>query len=148
VHTRQPSQPRRSNQLTLLIGDDDSAVRECVAELVVGRGFHVLLASSGSESLHLLLSRVVDLTILDVHMPDMTGIEVFERFVRGPFIAASDRAPAPPAERRLDAIFMSADATPDVRTWCERTGKRLLGKPFDPDDMRAAIDAVLSGRAA
>jgi CheY-like chemotaxis protein len=148
VTHRQPSPLRRSSQITLLIGDDDSAVRECVAELVVGRGFHVLLASSGSESLHLLLSRAVDLTILDVHMPDMTGIEVFERFVRGPFIAASDRAPAPPAERRLDAIFMSADATPDVRSWCERSGKRLLGKPFDPDDMRAAIDAVLSGRAA
>jgi CheY-like chemotaxis protein len=137
-----------SRQITLLIGDDDSCVRECVAEVVGNRGFRVLLAGSGSESLRLLLSCPVDLTILDVHMPDMTGIEVFERFVRGPFIAASDRAPAPPTERRLDAIFMSADATPDVRDWCERSGKRLLGKPFDPDDMRAAIDAVLSGRAA
>ena len=139
---------RLPRQITLLIGDDDSCVRECVAEIVTARGFQVLLASSGSESLRLLLSCRVDLTILDVHMPDMTGIEVFERFVRGPFIAGRDSAPAPPAVRRLDAIFMSADATPDVRSWCERTGKRLLGKPFDPDDMRAAIDAVLSGRAA
>jgi CheY-like chemotaxis protein len=141
-----PKLPPR--QITLLIGDDDSSVRECVAELVGGRGFQVLLAATGSQSLSLLLSRRIDLSILDVHMPDMTGIEVFERFVRGPFIAASDCAPAVPAERRLDAIFMSADATPDVRSWCERTGNRLLGKPFDPDDMRAAIDAVLSGRAA
>ena len=68
--------------------------------------------------------------------------------MRGPFIAGTHCAPAPPAEPRLAAVFMSADATPDVRSWCERTGKRLLGKPFDPDDMRAAIDAVLSGRAA
>jgi CheY-like chemotaxis protein len=139
---------RLPRQITLLIGDDDSCVRECVAEIVGGRGFQVLLAPNGTESLRLLLSCRVDLTILDVHMPDMTGIEVFERFVRGPFIAGSVGAPAAPAERRLDAIFMSADATPDVRSWCERTGKPLLGKPFDPDDMRAAIDAVLSGRAA
>ena len=138
--TRQP--------VTLLVGDDDALVRECVAEIVRTLGFEAVLARSGEESLAILLRQTIDLSILDVNLGDMTGIEVFERFVRGPFIAASDRAPAPPAERRLDAIFMSADATPDVRSWCERTGKPLLGKPFDPDDMRAAIDAVLSGRAA
>jgi CheY-like chemotaxis protein len=131
---------------TLLIGDDDTAVRECVVELIGDRGFRIFTADCGERSLQILLSEQVDLTILDIHMPDMTGMDVFERYVRGPFIAA----PGGPAEhagaRRLNAIFMSADATPEIRRWCEGVGSRLLDKPFAPDAMRAAIDAVLSGR--
>jgi CheY-like chemotaxis protein len=138
-----PSIPR----LSLLIGDDDSAVRECVADLVAARGFEVFLAGTGSESLAILLSRAIDLTILDVHMPDLTGIEVFERFERGAFIAGPQGAPAAPASRRLDAIFMSADPTPEIRGWCRTRGRLLLDKPFEPDAMRAAIDAVLAGRS-
>jgi hypothetical protein len=42
---------------------------------------------------------------------------------------------------------MSADATPEVRGWCRTQGRRLLDKPFEPDAMRAAIDAVLTGRS-
>src|SRR5262249_27595553 len=93
---------RLDRPVTLLIGDDDPSVRECVVELVAGRGFRILTAGSGLESLQILLRAPVDLSILDVHMPDMTGIEVFERFVRGPFIAAPDCAPELPRPRRLD----------------------------------------------
>jgi CheY-like chemotaxis protein len=138
--------PLPSHRLALLIGDDDTAVRECVADLVADRDFEVFMAGTGSESLQILLSRRIDLTILDIHMPELTGIEVFERFVRGAFIAGPRGAPLAPAERRLDAIFMSADATPEIRGWCRTRGRRLLDKPFEPDAMRAAIDAVLSGR--
>ena len=137
--------PNSSRPYTLLIGDDDSSVRQCVADLVSGRGFRIFTAGTGAESLQILLRARIDLTILDVHMPDMTGIEVFERYVRGPFIAAPDSAPAPPTQRRLPAIFMSADATPEIRSWCETTGSWFLDKPFEPDAMRAAIDALLQG---
>jgi CheY-like chemotaxis protein len=134
-------------QPTLLIGDDDSAMRECVVELVSGRGFRILTADCGERSLQILLAEQVDLTILDIHMPDMTGMAVFERYVRGPFIAAPEGPAQHAGARRLDAIFMSADATPEIRTWCESVGSRLLNKPFEPDAMRAAIDAVLGGRS-
>ena len=66
--------------------------------------------------------------------------------MRGPFIAAPDRLPAPPAERRMRAIFMSADATPQIRSWCESTGSWFLDKPFAPDDMRSAIERLLTDR--
>ncbi|MHC5212506.1 MAG: response regulator [Planctomycetota bacterium] len=138
--------PSPRHRLSLLIGDDDTAVRECVADLVSERGFEIFMAATGSESLQILVSRSIDLTILDVHMPDLTGIEVFERFVRGAFIAGPQGAPVAPEGRRLDAIFMSADATPEIRGWCRTRGRRLLDKPFEPDAMRAAIDAVLTGR--
>ena len=139
---------RFKRQLSVLIGDDDSSVRQCVVELIADRGFRVFTASTGAESLQILVRAPIDLSILDVHMPDMTGIEVFERYVRGPFIAAPDSAPAPPSQRQLPAIFMSADATPEIRSWCAATGSWFLDKPFAPDDMRAAIDRLLADRAA
>ncbi len=132
--------------LTLLVGDDDSAVRDCVVEIVSACGFRVVTAASGRESLQILLRTPIDLSILDIHMPDMTGMEVFERFVRGPFIAAPEGPAARAPARRLDAIFMSGDATPEIRSWCAGIGSRLLDKPFEPDEMRAAIDAVLDAR--
>ena len=137
--------PHVNRQVTLLVGDDDALVRECVAELVRALGLGVVEARSGSESLQILLRQTIDLTILDVNLGDMTGIEVFERFVRGPFIAAP-RALRPPVPRRLPAIFMSSEPTPEVRSFCETTGSWFLDKPFVPDDMRGAIRALLPGR--
>jgi CheY-like chemotaxis protein len=131
---------------SLLIGDDDSSVRECVAELVTPLGCRVHLAATGSESLRILLGTPIDLSILDIHMPDMTGMEVFERYVRGPFIAGPDRAPAPPQPRRLAAIFMSSEATPAIRSFCKSTGSWFLDKPFAPADMRLAIERLLTER--
>lgn len=137
----------RSHHLTLLVGDDDALVRECVAEIVRALGLGVVQARSGEESLQILLRERIDLSILDVHLGDMTGIEVFERYVRGPFIAAPAAAPTPPAPRRLRAIFMSSEPTPEVRSFCESTGSWFLDKPFEPEAMRGAIRALLPGRA-
>jgi CheY-like chemotaxis protein len=138
--------PAHRNRISLLIGDDDSAVRECVADLVAGRGFEIFMACNGSQSLSILLQQRIDVSILDVHMPDMTGLEVFERYVRGAFIAPPRAAPRRAHHRRLDVIFMSADATPEIRHWCARSGTDLLDKPFEPDAMRAAIDRLIASR--
>lgn len=140
-----PGQPVR-HPVTLLVGDDDALVRECVADIVRALGLGVVEARSGSESLQILLRQTIDLSILDVNLGDMTGIEVFERFVRGPFIAAP-RALQPPVPRRLSAIFMSSEATPEIRSFCEATGSWFLDKPFEPDAMRTAIRTLLPGRA-
>jgi len=134
------------HQMTLLVGDDDALVRECVAELVRALGLGVVEARSGSESLQILLRQTIDLSILDVNLGDMSGIEVFERFVRGPFIAAP-RALQPPVPRRLPAIFMSSEPTPEIRSFCEATGSWFLDKPFEPDQLRSAIRVLLPGRA-
>lgn len=136
-----------THRFTLLVGDDDALVRECVAEIVRALGLGVVLARSGGESLHILLRERIDLSILDVNLGDMTGIEVFERYVRGPFIATAAGAALPPAPRRLPAIFMSSEPTPEVRHFCETTGSWFLDKPFEPEAMRTAIRALLPGRA-
>jgi CheY-like chemotaxis protein len=133
----------RSRQFTVLVGDDDAAVLASVVELVRVEGLTVRPARSGSEALHVLLSMPIDFTILDVHMPDMTGFEVMERYLAGPLIAPAAGAPERLAAPRLPAIFMSGEATTEMHAHCRESGWRLLDKPFDPSDMRAAVNRVL-----
>ncbi len=134
---------RHHQPLSVLVGDDDDAVRACVVELIAARGFRIFTAHDGRESLHILLSKPIDFTILDVHMPDMLGIEVIERYLAGPLVAPPREAPARAARPAIPTIFMSAAATPEIRTRCEHLGQPLLDKPFAPGQLRAEVERIL-----
>lgn len=122
-----------------LVGDDDPAQRQGVVEVVAHRGFRVYTAGSGREVLEILRSVPIDVTILDIHMPGFTGIEIVEMTRRT--VWHDGRRFVGPAV--IPAIFMSADITPDLQTRCEHTGSVLLPKPIQLRSMRQAIDRVL-----
>lgn len=129
---------------SVLVGDDDAAVRGAVVEVLADRPVQVLTATSGSEALTILVSHQIDFTILDVEMPGMTGIEVLNRYLRGAFIAPAQGQGARLRPRRtLPAIFMSGNRDGDIRQACELLGMTFLPKPFAAMDMRRAVDEVL-----
>ncbi|GJM23513.1 MAG: hypothetical protein DHS20C15_34280 [Planctomycetota bacterium] len=136
----------RSNRLTVLIGDDDVAVRSSVEDLLGDRGFRLLTAGDGREALQLLFGELIDFSILDVEMPGLSGPEVIHAFLQGPFIAG-DSGPAQRAAppREMPVIFMSGNHSEEVRSTCEELGSTFLDKPFAPNDMREAVDRVLAG---
>ena len=132
---------RRS--MSVLVGDDDASVVECVVEILGGRNFEVHTAFCGSEALQILVNSSIDLTILDIHFPDMTGFDVLDRYLEGPFVSDTESGSVRRASRGpLPAIFMSGDVTPEVQHRCDRVGWPLLDKPFAVADMRAAIDRI------
>lgn len=62
---------------TVLIVDDSSTDRELAGGLLTAQGNHrVLAAASGTEALNLLAETPVDLVVTDLHMPEMTGLEL------------------------------------------------------------------------
>jgi CheY-like chemotaxis protein len=65
--------------LTVLIVDDEPVNRLVLARMVEHFGAHPLEAASGAEALELLGARPVDLVLLDIHMPQMSGIQTLER---------------------------------------------------------------------
>jgi DNA-binding response OmpR family regulator len=67
--------PAHRSHPTLLISDDDRDFRDALAESLQRRGFELLLASNGREALSLATQCSVDLLLLDMHMPQMTGLE-------------------------------------------------------------------------
>lgn len=61
---------------TILVADDDKALRTLLREILSQEGYDVLEASDGQEALAILSSTPVDLLITDRSMPGMGGLEL------------------------------------------------------------------------
>lgn len=68
----------RTQTYSVLITDDDLSCRETLRDIVEPEGFRTVLASSGEEALDIVRDRPVDLALLDMHLPRMTGLETLE----------------------------------------------------------------------
>ncbi|MDO4482347.1 MAG: response regulator transcription factor [Bacillota bacterium] len=65
------------NRYTILIADDDSSIREVLSVLLENEGYNVLQAENGQRAVEETAGRSdIDLVILDIMMPGMSGIEV------------------------------------------------------------------------
>lgn len=71
-------------QHTLLVVDDNPDNVDMLARRLRKKGYQVLTAASGQEALSLLRSQPIDLVILDVMMPEMSGLEVVEKLRQEP----------------------------------------------------------------
>jgi signal transduction histidine kinase/CheY-like chemotaxis protein len=80
--TKPNADERRGRVASVLVIDDDPAVRDLMHRFLVRSGFQVLTASGGVEGLELAHSQRPDVIILDVMMPIMDGWEVIERLKR------------------------------------------------------------------
>jgi CheY-like chemotaxis protein len=63
---------------SILIADDDSGCRDALRSIVEPEGYRTVLAASGEEALDIVQEQQVDLALLDMHMPHMTGLETLE----------------------------------------------------------------------
>ena len=63
---------------TVLIVDDEPALRHTLTRVLQTAGCNVTAAASGAEALHLLVSGGFDLIYLDIHLPDINGLDVLK----------------------------------------------------------------------
>jgi DNA-binding response OmpR family regulator len=61
---------------TILVIEDDEGVQALLYELLTDEGYTVLLADSGEEGLVIVTYDVVDLAIIDLHLPGLPGYAV------------------------------------------------------------------------
>ncbi|WP_139491140.1 response regulator transcription factor [Brevibacillus dissolubilis] len=73
---------QKSSPATILVADNEPAVLEVISVALTREGYHVIPACDGMEALEVLRSQPVDLAILDIMMPRLTGFDVC-RIVRG-----------------------------------------------------------------
>ena len=64
---------------TVLVVDDEPALREFVRRNLEIRGFNVLTAANGLEALAIFNTQTISLVILDLMMPRMDGLETVRR---------------------------------------------------------------------
>ncbi len=67
--------------LTILIVEDDPHQRLWLEEELTDEGYHVLTTERGRDALALVQEKQPDLVVLDIHMPDMDGLDVLGRLL-------------------------------------------------------------------
>jgi PAS domain S-box-containing protein len=132
-----PSQRDVTGQDTILLVEDEEAVRSFAARALRMRGYHVLEAGGGEEALEIVRNAQapIHLLITDVVMPNMDG-PTLVRHVRG-------------LKPEMAIIFMSGYAEEAFRRNDEKAEDlHFLPKPFGLKQLAAKVKEVLSGQPA
>jgi CheY-like chemotaxis protein len=119
---------------TLLVVDDSATKRYLLVSWLTRAGFTVLEAETGSAALDLLRENsTVDLVVLDVKLPDMSGFDVCEQIKTDSVYGV------------LPVIHVSAHAVDvvDRAQGLNRGADAYLVEPIDPDELIATAQAVL-----
>ena len=140
---------RVTAKIRLLVADDDASLREALGEFFAREGYAVQLAASGLEAIEFLRRRSCDVSVLDGHMPGLTGPQVLRQLLH-------DAGPAaiPPT------LLVSSDVS--IETWVREQfamfradeaaratgnpGALLVGfvpKPFRLEALRRSLEMLL-----
>jgi CheY-like chemotaxis protein len=115
----------------VLVVEDESLIRTCLAEGLTDAGYHVTTAPNGAEALDRIHEERPDAILLDLLMPVMDGLEFLSRRHAQPRLAA------------LPVVVLSAagvSAMRDARALCATA---VLSKPIDLDVLSAVLELVL-----
>lgn len=111
---------------SILIVEDDSTIRVTVGNFLARQGFSVDMAESGEQALDMLKTRSFSLVLLDLHLPDMHGLDILAK------IRESDDRP----------LVLIMTAYPEVRTAVaalKAGAYDYINKPFDLEDLLELI---------
>jgi len=120
---------------TVLLVEDEEAVRRVAARILTANGYRVLTAHDGPAALSAAAREAgpIHLLLTDMVMPGMTGRELAERLV---------------VERPGTRVLYMSGYTEDavVRETVATAGHAFLQKPFDPDALARKVRDVLDGQ--
>lgn len=112
----------------LLVEDDDS-LRSCLGEFLASHGWEVGATAFGADAMAMAQRHRFDFTILDFHLPGMTGLELFQRLA---------------AIRPLPAILMSGLASAEEAAAARHAGFfTFLRKPLELDRLRQSVQQLI-----
>jgi len=101
----------------VLVVDDDDGVRRQLRYLLEDEGYEVEVAATGAAALTVATESRFDVVILDVRLPDVSGIEVFEAFRR--------------RSETVKTIIVSGFLVDEEIAKAEDRGAHFLAKPVD-----------------
>ncbi len=120
-------------RLNILVVDDSGVMRKMVLRALTESGLDlgtVFEAANGREGLAVIERETLDVVLLDIHMPVMTGEELFMHLKSSP------------KTKSLPVVFISSESSSArIETLMER-GAGFIHKPWSAEDFRAQILAV------
>jgi two-component system chemotaxis response regulator CheY len=120
------------NKKVILIVDDSKTVRDQVRGILEGAGYAVVEAADGQEALEKIrMYRDFAMVILDVQMPNLTGIAMVERLKADGIIP------------NLPVIMLTTEAQLSLIARAKQAGaKGWIVKPFKPEHVVAAVNKL------
>lgn len=116
--------------LSMLLAEDDDALRESLSGFFDAQGFRVFSARSGTEAVEIAVAEKISFSVMDINMPGLTGIEALK--------AIHEKM------GRLPCIFMSGDASCRTKLEVfEAGGFSFLAKPIRIDLMKRSVDRLV-----
>jgi FixJ family two-component response regulator len=118
------------NDVTIFLVDDDASVLKALKRLIKSAGFNVKAYSSAHDFLNCGYEKQAGLLILDVQMPEMSGIEVQQKV----FDSGS----------KMPIIFITAHENEEIKNAAIQAGAvAFLQKPFEENAILSAISKGL-----
>jgi two-component system nitrogen regulation response regulator GlnG len=114
----------------LLIDDDPALIPTLVRQVFPGPAHRVEVAGTGAEGLERVRARPPDVILLDLRLPDQSGLEVYQQIRR--------------IDARIPVIFVTMAKTADAAIEAMRQGAYdYLFKPLDPHHLQRAVGEAL-----
>lgn len=117
----------------ILVIDDEERIQEVVQTcLEILNGWEVLTASSGNQGLRQAQTQQPDAILLDVSMPEMDGLAIFQQLQENPLTQS------------IPVILLTARVQPADRERFAQLGiAGVITKPFDPVQLAAQVTQAL-----
>ena len=132
---RPPDLGSPSSNTTVLVVDDDSSVLAEYGAFLEKAGYTVVLSEDGARAIKTLQSQQVDLVLLDLNMPRMSGLETF--------LAAMHVRPG------IRAVVHSSHVTPEQTLKLKALGvTAILNKPAGRTEILLALRQAWQDRTA
>lgn len=121
--------------LRVLIVDDELAIRRTLERALQRRGYHVLTAASGEAACDMLRLGPVDVVLMDLRMPTMSGQTLYHVIL----------SQWPEIANRV--VVMSGDPeSGEHEQWLEMYQLPVVAKPFDLAAVYGIVDALLASQ--
>ena len=118
-------------QATVIIVDDDHAFVDAVSLFLQKRGYRTRIGYNGCEGRGLLSAEDAAVAIIDVHMPDLGGLELVESLQN--------------CAHRPAVILISADDSLETERRCSLSGAaQFLVKPIAPAELLRLVGALVN----
>ena len=115
---------------TILIVDDEKLVRWSLRQKCEEWGYQVLEAEDGASTLRVAHSEAPDMVLLDVRLPDLSGLEVLERLQQS-------------GDARSVIMITADPQLDDVKAAIKLGAYDFVGKPLDFDELGVTIQNAL-----
>lgn len=115
--------------MKILIVDDQFGIRALLNEIFKKEGYTVFQAANGMQALNMFEEKEPDLVILDMKIPGMNGIEIYNRMKR--------------LQDCVRVIFMTAYSEQEMFEKSEHIDAlAYFSKPFDINEMRSTVKNI------